>query len=82
MKVNIVCGYSAGTSSLADLPIEKWEDIKNWYVRWDTFHYTLDGEKWETLDLNSDVSDCVDWKRPISVEITDEDYTKTLAESE
>lgn len=54
-----------------DIPVKTWEEIREWFVKWDTFHYTVDGKNWEEISLNNDTMDAVDWKRPISVRITD-----------
>ena len=53
-----------------DLPINSWSEVKEWYVKWDTLHYTLDGKEWKELELGSDSTDCVEWKHPVSVAIT------------
>lgn len=51
-----------GTFTLEDG--KKLEDIKEHYIKWDTFHYTFDGEDWFECELDSGVDDAVDWKRP------------------
>lgn len=61
---------SAGTSATVELPDGMaWEDIKDWYVKWDTLRYTTDNEAWHELDLNSDLNEVVDWKRPEYVDV-------------
>ena len=58
----------ASTTATVDLPEGMaWEDIKEWYVKWDTLHYTTDGEAWHEIELYSDLDEVVDWKRPESV---------------
>lgn len=55
-----------------DIPVDDWRQIKSSYVKWGVFHYTLDGENWSEIDLQSNISgDAIDWKRPGSVEIID-----------
>lgn len=53
-----------------DLPINSWSEIKEWYVKWDSLHYTLDGKEWKEMELGSDALDCIGWKHPVSVAIT------------
>lgn len=53
--------------------MSSWDQIKGWFVKWDVLHYTLDGDKWEELALDSNVDDIIDWKRPLYVQIEDED---------
>ncbi len=71
MRLNIQTTLYCSPVATVDLPIEKWEDIKECYVKWDTLHYTLDGEKWEEIDLDSDHDDCIDWKRPSALTVSD-----------
>ena len=66
-KVAIDAVYYSGALSTVDLPVD-WTDIKDWYIKWDTFHYTT-GEEWAEVELNSDFSDAIDTKRPKSVTV-------------
>ncbi len=78
MIINTSCTlYSSCCSSgSVELPIKSWDEVHEWYVKWDILHYTLDhGETWHEVELNSDIDSAdqdVDWKRPSSVYITDE----------
>jgi len=44
--------------------VSSFDEILDWYVKWGTFHYTLDMETWHEVNLQSDSSDAIDWKRP------------------
>jgi hypothetical protein len=88
MKVTVEQSLHAGTSSKIDLPVSSWEEIDEWYVKWDTLHYHIKGEetwKFRKKTLNSDSLDVIDWKRPAGVEVypCDEDgetdYSEELA---
>lgn len=70
MILRIDQSLNCSASAYIDLPIEDWSEVKDWYVKWDTLFYTLDGEIWLEHGLNSGGHDCIDWKRPESVEIT------------
>jgi hypothetical protein len=70
MKVDICTELFFAPTATIDLPIKSWSDIKEWFVKWDTLHYTVDGDKWEEIPLNNDSPDAVDWKRPINVTVS------------
>lgn len=73
MKLNISTSLYCSPATIINLPINSWDEIKDWYIKWDTLHYTLDGTSWEEYELGSDISDSVDWKRPVGVLISDPD---------
>ena len=81
MTLNIQTTLYCSPAATVELPIEKWADIKECYVKWDTLHYTLDGKKWEELALESKLdvfqSDCVDWKRPVALTVSDANTGET-----
>jgi hypothetical protein len=57
-------------SSEIKLPIQSFDQIKEWFIKWDTFHYTTDNKTWHEVELNnSDIYDSVDWKDPFSTVI-------------
>jgi len=76
-----------GTHTEVELPKDyTWDGVKDFYVKWDRLHLNMkDGSNHE-IELNSDVFDSIDWKRPNSVEVygcdeEDEiDYWCTLGE--
>ena len=68
MQVTVRAQYSAGTENIVDLPVDNWEEVKEWFIKWGVFHYTLDGKEWTQVDAdNGDLE--VDTKRPDCVEI-------------
>lgn len=78
MIINVNTTLHCATVGTVDLPIESWDEINECFVKWDTLHYTTDGDEWKTVELNSDQSDeCVDWKRPIHFSVSDKATGKT-----
>ena len=72
---------SACTSATVDLPDGlAWEDIKDWYVKWDKLHYTTDNKTWHEIELYSDLNAIVDWKRPDAVYVLHGNYMYMLPE--
>jgi hypothetical protein len=68
----------AGTTAEIDLPDGlAWEDIVDWYIKWDTLHYTT-GSEWHEIELNSAVDDVIDWKRPQFATVYTPDYETEL----
>ena len=70
-KIAIDATYYAGTVGVIDLPDGVvWADIKEWYVKWDCFHFTLGNNEWQEVSIDSGgSSEVVDWKRPKSVTV-------------
>ena len=82
MKFGICTTLSCAPSATVELPVNSWDEIKEWFVKWDTLHYTLDGEKWHEVDLNNDSIEAVDWKRPIAVKVYDPETYETIVEDD
>ena len=61
--------YCAPTAEISIPGIRSWNKIKDWYVKWDTFHYTLDGDNWLEIPLNNDGEDDAYWKVPQKVTV-------------
>jgi hypothetical protein len=80
MKFGICTTLSCAPSTKVDLPINSWDEVKEWFVKWDILHYTLDGDNWHEIELKNKIEDCTDWKRPISVTIYDAETQKVIAE--
>lgn len=61
--------YYAGAVGSVELPEGKtWEDIEEWYVKWDVLHFKLkEEEAWKEVELGFGAVDIVDWKHPISI---------------
>ena len=51
MKITIDAFYSVGSSTDVDIPVDSWDQIKDCYVKWDVFHYTLDNVEWKEVSL-------------------------------
>jgi hypothetical protein len=77
MNINICLTYYCSPSNEIEIPgVESWSDIKEWYVKWDTFHYTLDGKEWLEVEMYSDLMECIDTKRPASATVYDADFNE------
>jgi hypothetical protein len=75
MNIIVNTRYYCGPSDEIELEgVSDWSEVKNWYVKWHTFCYTLDGENYLEIEMNSDFLECIDSKRPYSVSILDEEY--------
>jgi hypothetical protein len=81
MQIRIDQNLSAGCSSIVTIPNGKtWDDVEDWYIKWDRLHiFFKDGSSTE-IELDSD-TDIIDWKRPDSVTIYDEDTATELESS-
>jgi hypothetical protein len=66
-KYAISASYYAGTMGDVTLPDGKtWDDISDWFIKWDTIYIEFeDGTKYKQ-ELNSETLNIVDWKRPIN----------------
>jgi hypothetical protein len=75
-RIEISTQYMTDYTATVDLEEEgvTWEDIKQWYIKWDRFSFTTDGSTWREIRLDSWQGDA-DFKRPAQVYIypTDED---------
>ena len=69
MKFQVTAYYSASTSTEVELPINSWDEIECWYIKWNTFYYQLKGEDsspfapFHQIELEEG-NDIIDWKRP------------------
>jgi hypothetical protein len=69
----------AGTTAEIELPDGlAWEDIADWYIKWDTLHYTAGNNEWHEIELDSAVDDVIDWKRPQFATVYTPDYETEL----
>ena len=71
---SIEASYHTGATSMVEFPEGKsWEDVQDWYVKWDTlyvrFNDTSDHTDYTEFALNYDSTDGTDWKRPTSVTV-------------
>lgn len=72
MKYCIISQLDCSVEGRVVLPAEKnWDDIQEWYVKWDTLHVLFKGEKeFQEFCLNSYLGDgSIDWKRPDSISV-------------
>jgi hypothetical protein len=68
--VTINASYDNITTGTADLSPKKWEDVTEWYVRWDILHVIFEGEtEWREFNLNSKDDDGADFKEPNRVDV-------------
>jgi len=84
----VTASYSTGSTGDVEFPEGRsWEDVEDWYVKWDTLHVVFkDGVGFEAK-LNSRTDGETDWKYPsdVSVYAVDEngdtDYDVEIAEA-
>ena len=64
-QVKICCRYNAVTCDLIELPDSKvWEDVKDYCVRWGSLFITWKDNTTSEIDMESDITDAIDWKYP------------------
>lgn len=80
MKFGITTVMSCTPSTEVELPIKDWKEVKEWFVKWDKLHYTLDGKNWEEVELDNDAD--IEWKRPVSVKIYNPETYDAIAEQD
>jgi hypothetical protein len=73
MNLQIDTTYTAVTTAQIEIPVDAWDEIAEWYVKWDVFHYKTKDLIWHESIMNSRSSDIIDWKRPSSVGIQSAD---------
>jgi hypothetical protein len=81
--VSIIQNLHCSSNSSVELE-QSWEEVRDWYIKWDTLHITYKDGSEQELELDSDSTDQTDWKRPTSVEIYEGEHSfdHLLAESE
>jgi hypothetical protein len=68
MKITVNTCYVLNLSDDIDIEgVNNLDDIKSWFVKWHTLHYTLDGDNWLEVDLSLDYE--LDTKRPDAASI-------------
>ena len=73
MKITIDASYSVSSSTDVDIPVDSWDQVKDCYVKWGVFHYTLDNVEWKEVSLGDLSLDNVDFKRPSCLSIYNEE---------
>jgi hypothetical protein len=80
--ITISACYTCVAAGSVDLSPKTWDDVKDWYIKWDRLYVEFEGaDSYAEFELNSDALDGVDWKRPRSVDIYEGqfDYDVELA---
>ena len=69
-KIEISTQYLTDYTATVDLEEEgvTWEEIKQWYIKWDRFNFTTDGSTWREIRLESYPGEA-DFQRPAQVYI-------------
>jgi hypothetical protein len=83
--ITIDTEYYMTATTTVDLSPKTWADVEDWYVRWDKLQVKFkDSDDWKIFDLESDIEDGVDWKRPNKADIFEGqyDYDNLLATRE
>ena len=73
MNILVDTTYIAVTTAQVEIPVDSWDEIAEWYVKWDIFHYKTKDLIWHEVMMHSPTTDVVDWKRPSSVNIQSAD---------
>lgn len=84
MKYRIETSYSAGCAGEIELPegLTWRKDVADWWVKWDTVNIILNDGTLIELPLNTDMLECIDWKRPSYTSIYEKDcFDAPIAES-
>lgn len=80
MKITVDASYSVGSSTDVDIPVDSWDQVKDCYVKWDVFHYTLDNVEWKEVPLGDLSLGNIDYKRPSSLSIYNEEGDELLSD--
>lgn len=77
--------YYQSSYSTVDLPVQSWDEVEDWYVKWHTLFLKLKGDDdYREIELSDPDPEGLDMKRPAGVQIieTDDDggWGNTLAE--
>ena len=66
----INASYYAGTVGFVTLPDGKtWEDVSEWFVKWDRIYIEFKDNTTWSCELNSETMDTINWKRPRDVSV-------------
>ena len=81
--VTIVADYMSTATACVDLSPKTWDDVEDWYIKWDILNIVFKGEEdWKEFDLFSEVD--TDIKRPARVDVYEgeHEYDNVLATQE
>lgn len=74
MKYAVEATYITKALGFVEFDEETWDDVEDWYIKWDTLHVKFKGQsEWCEYELNSDATDSTDWKRPGNVTVYNTD---------
>lgn len=79
--VTIVADYMCTNTASVDLSPKTWDDVVDWYVKWDTLYVKFEDD-WKEFQLDSESE--VDIKRPTLVDVYEGqyEYNNVLANQE
>ena len=79
--VTIVADYMCTNTASVDLSPKTWDDVVDWYVKWDTLYVKFEDD-WKEFQLDSESE--VDIKRPTRVDVYggQYEYNNVLATQE
>jgi len=69
--VTIVADYMCTNTASVDLSPKTWDDVVDWYVKWDTLYVKFEDD-WKEFQLDSESE--VDIKRPTRVDVYEGQY--------
>jgi hypothetical protein len=73
--ITIDTEYYMTATATVDLSPKTWDDVDDWYVKWDVLQVKFKGvDDWESFTLESDTEDGVDWSRPNKADIFEGQY--------
>lgn len=76
MNVVFTTTHSLVTDHKIELPCTSWEEVEEFYVKWDTLHIKIRAQDWIEIDLDDLDPYKIEGKRADSVEVYDaETYT-------
>ena len=70
MHIDVNVSYSTQGTTTVEFPDGKtWDDVKNWFVKWDTLYITWKDDTEFSVELCTDWLEGVDAKYPMGVSI-------------
>lgn len=71
-RITVEIQYVTYGNITLDLPDGKtWDDVDDWFIKWDVLHVIWKDDTAWLKDLNTNFSDGVDCKRPMATAISD-----------
>lgn len=70
-QITISSTYNCTVAGTVNLAPNTWDDVKDWFVKWDTLHVTFKDGASKEFEIDSDLDslESIDWKRPTLVDI-------------